>query len=265
MDLELNGKTALVSGSTAGIGLAIAKALAAEGASVVIAGRTQNKLEAAEREVRAVARAGAIVTALELDLAIAAGSDAMIRKVPDVDILVNNLGIYEARAFEDITDAQWLHMFDVNVLSGVRLARHYFPRMLARNWGRVIFISSDYGAGTPGDMVDYGVTKSALQAVSRGMAERTKGTNVTVNSVLPGATHSDGIMAYLRAVVGKPGMTDKDVEATFFRTQRPSSLIQRMLDAGEIANMVAFLASPLSSATNGSAVRVEGGSYRSIL
>jgi NAD(P)-dependent dehydrogenase (short-subunit alcohol dehydrogenase family) len=156
-------------------------------------------------------------------------------------------------------------MFDVNVLSGVRLARHYFPRMLARNWGRVIFISSDYGASTPPDMVDYGATKSALQAVSRGMAELTKGTNVTVNSVLPGATRSAGIMEYLRAVVGTPGMTDKEVETAFFRAQRPSSLIQRMLDASEVAHMVAFLASPLSSATNGAAVRVEGGTYRSIL
>lgn len=190
---------------------------------------------------------------------------ALLAACPDTDILINNLGFYEARDFADITDDEWLNMFNINVMSGVRLSRHYFPRMLERNWGRVIFMSSEVGAFTPPDMVHYGVSKSAQLAVSRGMAELTKGTGVTVNSVLPSATRSDGIIEYLRQTAPAPGMTDQEIEANFFQTYRPSSLIARMIDADEIAAMVALLASPLGAASNGAAVRVEGGTFRSIL
>jgi NAD(P)-dependent dehydrogenase (short-subunit alcohol dehydrogenase family) len=199
------------------------------------------------------------------DLANAEGAAALIDSQPNADILINNLGYYEAKPFADITDHDWLRMFDVNVMSGVRLSRHYFPRMLARDWGRVIFISSEVGAFTPPDMVHYGVSKSAQLAVSRGLAELTKGTGVTVNSVLPSATRSDGIVEYLRQTAPRPGMSDSEIEAQFFETYRPSSLIARMIEADEIAAMVALLASPLGAASNGAAVRVEGGTVRSIL
>lgn len=264
MDLKLQDKTALVTGATAGIGLAIARTLAQEGAAVAITGRHAGKLDAAVAHIRAAAP-DAVVTPVVADLADAAGAAAVAEAVPDVDILVNNLGYYEGKAFTEITDDDWLRMFDVNVMSGVRLARHYFPRLLAKNWGRVLFISSEVGAFTPPDMIHYGVSKSAQLAVARGLAELTRGTGVTVNSVLPAATRSDGIVEYLRQTAPRPGMTDAEIEAHFFATYRPSSLIARMIDADEVAAMVALLASPLGAATNGAAVRVEGGSYRSIL
>jgi NAD(P)-dependent dehydrogenase (short-subunit alcohol dehydrogenase family) len=264
VDLQLAGKTALVTGATAGIGLAIAKTLAREGVAVTVTGRDPKKLQAAAAEIAADAPAGAVATVVA-DLGSADGAAAVIDAQPDTDILINNLGYYEAKAFADITDDDWLRMFDVNVMSGVRLSRHYFPRMLKRNWGRVIFMSSEVGAFTPPDMVHYGVSKSAQLAVSRGMAELTKGTGVTVNSVLPSATRSDGIVEYLRQTAPRPGMTDAEIEAHFFRTYRPSSLIARMIEADEIAAMVALLASPLGAASNGAAVRVEGGTFRSIL
>lgn len=264
MDLQLTGKTALVTGATAGIGLAIARTLAREGVAVTITGRDHAKLQYAVADITA-AQPQAQVTAIVADLASAEGAKALIAACPDTDILINNLGFYEARDFADITDDEWLNMFNINVMSGVRLSRHYFPRMLERNWGRVIFMSSEVGAFTPPDMVHYGVSKSAQLAVSRGMAELTKGTGVTVNSVLPSATRSDGIIEYLRQTAPAPGMTDQEIEANFFQTYRPSSLIARMIDADEIAAMVALLASPLGAASNGAAVRVEGGTFRSIL
>lgn len=264
MDLQLTGKTALVTGATAGIGLAIASTLAREGVAVTITGRDREKLQNAVAKItHAVPQAQ--ISAVVADLASAESTEALFKACPDTDILINNLGFYEARAFADITDEEWLRMFDINVMSGVRLSRNYFPRMLARNWGRVIFMSSEVGAFTPPDMVHYGVSKSAQLAVSRGMAELTKGTGVTVNSVLPSATRSDGIIDYLRQTAPKPGMTDLEIEAHFFQTYRPSSLIARMIEADEIAAMVALLASPLGAASNGAAVRVEGGTFRSIL
>lgn len=264
MDLQLKEKTALVTGATAGIGLAIARTLAAEGAAVVITGRDRAKLDHAVELIGAAAP-GAKVTPIVADLSDAAGAAAVTAAVPDVDILVNNLGYYEGKPFAEISDADWMRMFDVNVMSGVRLARHYFPRLLDKDWGRVIFVSSEVGAFTPPDMIHYGVSKSAQLAVSRGLAELTRGTGVTVNSVLPAATRSDGIVDYLRQTAPRPGMSDAEIEAHFFATYRPSSLIARMIDADEVAAMVALLASPLGAATNGAAVRVEGGSYRSIL
>jgi NAD(P)-dependent dehydrogenase (short-subunit alcohol dehydrogenase family) len=264
MDLQLAHKTALVTGATAGIGLAIARTLAREGGAVTITGRRADKLDTAMEAILA-AVPGATVTPIVADVATPDGARRVIEQVSDVDILVNNLGFYEAKAFADISDADWAHMLDVNVMSGVRLARHYFPRMLARDWGRVIFVSSEVAAFTPPDMVHYGVSKSAQLAVARGMAELTKGTRVTVNSVLPAATRSEGIVDYLRQTAPRPGMSDAEIEAHFFQTYRPSSLIARMIDADEIAAMVALLASPLGAASNGAAVRVEGGSFRSIL
>ncbi|ANA35087.1 3-oxoacyl-[acyl-carrier-protein] reductase FabG [Ralstonia mannitolilytica] len=264
MDLQLKGKTAIVTGATAGIGLAIARTLANEGVAVTMTGRNRDKLDTAIADIVA-AVPGAQLTPVIADLSTAEGAAAVIQARPDADILVNNLGMYEAKAFAEISDEDWRQMFEINVMSGVRLSRHYFAGMLERNWGRVIFISSEVGAFTPPDMVHYGVTKSAQLAVSRGMAELTKGTGVTVNSVLPAATRSDGIVEYLRQTAPRPGMTDAQIEAHFFQTYRPSSLIARMIEADEVAAMVALLASPLGAASNGAAVRVEGGSFRSIL
>ena len=264
MDLQLQGKSALVTGATAGIGLAIASTLAREGVAVTITGRSQSKLDEALANIRAAAPQ-ATPGAVRVDLATAEGAAHLASRLPDVDILVNNLGFYEAKAFADITDDEWTRMLEVNVMSGVRLSRHYFPRMLSRNWGRVVFISSEVGAFTPPDMVHYGVSKSAQLAVARGLAELTKGTQVTVNSVLPAATRSEGIVEYLRQTAPRAGMTDAEIEANFFAEHRSSSLIARMIEADEIAAMVALLASPLGAASNGAAVRVEGGSYRSIL
>lgn len=264
MDLQLNKQTALVTGATAGIGLAIARTLAREGAHVAITGRSLARLDAAVAAIREAAP-GAEVTAILADLGDAAGALAVTGALDEVDILVNNLGYYEGKPFAEIGDDEWMRMFDLNVMSGVRLARHYFPRMLRKNHGRVIFVSSEVAAFTPPDMIHYGVSKSAQLAVSRGLAELTRGSRVTVNSILPAATRSDGIVDYLRQTAPQPGMTDAQVEAAFFANHRPSSLIARMIDADEVAAMVAFLASPLAAATNGAAVRVEGGSYRSIL
>lgn len=264
MDLQLTGKTALVTGATAGIGLAIARTLAREGAAVTLTGREAAKLSSAMAQVKEAAP-GARVNTVVADLSSAEGAAQLIAAHPDTDILINNLGYYEAKPFAEITDEDWLRMLDINVMSGVRLSRHYFPRMLERNWGRVIFMSSEVGAFTPPDMVHYGVSKSAQLAVSRGMAELTKGTGVTVNSVLPSATRSEGIIEYLRQTAPRPGMTDAQIEAHFFQTYRPSSLIARMIEADEVAAIVALLASPLGAASNGAAVRVEGGTFRSIL
>lgn len=264
MDLQLKGKTALVTGATAGIGLAIARTLAQEGVDVCITGRSRDKLELAAAQIREAAP-GTVVRTVLADLGQAAGAAALTQALPDVDILVNNLGYYEGKPFADIDDADWMRMLDVNLMSGVRLARHYFPRMLDKNWGRVLFVSSEVAAFTPPDMIHYGVSKSAQLALARGLAELTRGTGVTVNSVLPAATRSDGIVDYLRQTAPRAGMSDAEIEAHFFATYRPSSLIARMIDADEVAAMVALLASPRGAASNGAAVRVEGGSYRSIL
>lgn len=255
MDLQLNGKTALVTGSTAGIGLAIAKRLATEGVEVVISGRNQAKLDAAAAEVGATGAVRAVLA----DAATAEGAATLIAAAPDVDILVNNLGIYEAKAFADVSDDEWHHFFEVNVVSGVRLARHYFPRMLARDWGRVIFIASESALLPPAEMIHYGMTKTAQLSIARGLAEQTRGTGVTVNSVLPGPTRSEGIVDFIRSVVTDKDAAEADREIEFFKTLRPLSLIQRLIEADEIGAMVAYLASPLAAVTNGAAIRAEGG------
>jgi NAD(P)-dependent dehydrogenase (short-subunit alcohol dehydrogenase family) len=258
MDLQLTGKTAIVTGGSAGIGLAIVKALTAEGVTVTVPGRTQAKL------TQALAGIPGVVPVVA-DVATAEGATALLQQVPDTDILINNLGIYEPKEFVDITDEDWLRLFETNVLSGVRLSRHYFPRMIERNSGRVIFISSESGVMTPPEMVHYGVTKSAQLAISRGLAERTKGTAVTVNTVMPGPTRSEGIVEFLEKMSSIPNATPKQAEREFFEKHRQSSLLQRLIEDSEIANLVAFLASPLSAATNGAAVRAEGGLLRSII
>ena len=263
MDLQLSNKTALITGSTAGIGLAIADELAREGAAVFIPGRVRSKVDEAIRNLKA-AHPGLRIEGIVADAGTAEGAATIIERIPRVDILVNNLGIYEAKPFAQIPDEDWLKLFNVNVMSGVRLSRHYFPRMLTTGWGRVIFIASESAVMTPPEMIHYGMTKSSQLALSRGMAELTKGTGVTVNTVLPGPTQSEGIVEFLRRA-SPEAKTDAEAEAEFFRVHRPSSLLQRLIDAKEIAHLVAFLASPLSSATNGAALRVEGGLLRSIV
>ena len=257
MDLQLNDKVAFVTGSTAGIGLEIARRLAVEGAKVVIAGRNQAKLDQAVASVRAAGGAG--ISGVLADPSTVEGATALVQAVPRVDILINNLGIYEIKSFFDIADDEWRRYFEVNVLSGVRLARAYLPGMLERNRGRIIFISSESGLVTPGPMIHYGMTKTAQLAVSRGLAELTKGTKVTVNSVLPGPTRSEGIIDFLKSLASDPEAPAERIEAEFFAKARPSSLLQRMIEPEEIANLVAYVASPLSSATNGAALRVDGG------
>jgi NAD(P)-dependent dehydrogenase (short-subunit alcohol dehydrogenase family) len=257
MDLQIKNKIALVTGSTAGIGLEIARSLAAEGANVIITGRNEDKLDRALSDLRGFSRGK--VTAVLADAGTAEGALTLIREVPSVDILVNNLGIYESKNFADITDENWLHMFEVNVLSGVRLARAFFPAMLARNWGRIIFVSSEAARVTAPDMIHYGMTKTAQLAISRGLAVATKGTGVTVNSVLPGPTRSEAIGEFLKGFSSDPEAPAEIIEAEFFAKQRPASLLQRMIEADEIASMIAYLASPRSAATNGAALHVDGG------
>ncbi|PNG27669.1 SDR family NAD(P)-dependent oxidoreductase [Methylocella silvestris] len=256
MDLQLDGKTALITGSTAGIGLEIARKLAAEGADTIICGRTQAKLDTALADL---ALAGGKIRAVLADPATAEGAATLAAVVPAVDILVNNLGIYESKPFADISDEDWLRLFEINVLSGVRLARQYFPAMLRQNSGRIIFISSESALMTPAEMIHYGMTKTAQLAVSRGLAQLTKGTRVTVNSVLPGPTRSEGILDFLKSVAADPSAPPAGLEAQFFRDHRATSLIQRMIEPEEIASLVAFVASPLSAATNGAILRADGG------
>jgi NAD(P)-dependent dehydrogenase (short-subunit alcohol dehydrogenase family) len=257
MDLKLRGKIAFVSGSTAGIGHAIAAALAAEGARVIINGRSQAGVDKALAELKA-AGAGE-VSGFAGDLGTASAANELFKRHPQVDILINNLGIFEVRPFEEITDEEWERFFKVNVLSGARLSRLYLAGMRARNWGRIIFISSESGYQIPAEMVHYGMTKAAQIAVARGLAETTAGTGITVNSVLPGPTRSRGVGDFVADWAAKSGKTPEMVEAEFFKTARPSSLIKRFATPEEVASLVAYVASPLASATNGAALRVDGG------
>jgi len=258
MDLQLKGKLALVTGSTAGIGYAIVEALAAEGAHVIVNGRSQARVDAA------VQKLGRKVEGFAADLGTSDGVDQITAKYPDVEILVNNLGIFEPKPFEEIPDTDWFRFFEVNVMSGVRLSRHYLPRMLQRNWGRIVFISSESALQTPKEMIHYGMTKTAQLAISRGLAETTAGTNVTVNTVLPGPTDSEGVATFVDQMAAARKITREEVEKEFFRSVRPSSLLKRFARVEEVAAMVAYVCSPLSSATNGAALRVDGGVIQSI-
>jgi NAD(P)-dependent dehydrogenase (short-subunit alcohol dehydrogenase family) len=261
MDLQLSDKLALVSGSTAGIGYAIAEALAQEGARVIVNGRTQEAVDAAAAKLRKATDRTAIGFAG--DLATAEGADELARRHPGVEILVNNLGIYERKPFEEITDADWRRFFEVNVLSGVRLARAYLPGMRKRNWGRIIFISSESAVQIPVEMLHYGMTKTAQLAVARGLAEAVAGTGITVNSVLPGPTRSRGVEAALEGRAKAQGKPVAEIEAEFMKHGRPTSLIKRLAMPREVATLVAYVASPLASATTGAALRVEGGVVKS--
>src|SRR6266567_4137536 len=263
MNLQLDGKKTLVTGSTAGIGFAIARALAREGASVVITGRTQQRVDNAIEDIRKEIR-NAKITGIAVDLATPDGISKCIQAAPAVDILVNNLGVYEPKPFEQITDGDWREIIETNFMSGVRLSRHYLPRMKAANWGRIIFISSESAGNIPVEMIHYGVTKTMQVALARGLAETTAGTAVTVNSVLAGPTRSEGVEKFLVDMAQSRGISTADVEKGFFQTLRPSSLLQRFARTDEVAALVTFVASPLSSATNGAALRVEGGVVSSI-
>jgi NAD(P)-dependent dehydrogenase (short-subunit alcohol dehydrogenase family) len=264
MNLELDGKRALVTGSTAGIGYAIADALAREGADVIVNGRTEARVEQASKSILA-SHPPAKVEGLAADLGSADGVRIAVERCPDVDILVNNLGIFEPKPFEQIPDEDWFRFFEVNVMSGVRLSRSYLPGMKTRNWGRIVFISSESAVQIPAEMIHYGMTKTAQLAISRGLAETTAGTGVTVNSVLPGPTASEGANEFVDRMAAASKQTKAEFETEFFRSVRPSSLLRRFARPDEVAALVVFLCSPLSSATNGAALRADGGVVRSIL
>jgi NAD(P)-dependent dehydrogenase (short-subunit alcohol dehydrogenase family) len=261
MNLKLNEKTALVTGSTAGIGLAIATSLAREGAKVTLNGRTQKRVDEALAQIRS-ASTTAKVDGITADLGTADGCEALLRRLSGVDILVNNVGIFEPKPFEQIPDADWLRFFEVNVMSGVRLGRAYLPEMKQRDWGRIIFISSESGIQIPAEMVHYGMTKAAQIAIARGMAETCAGTGVTVNSVLPGPTASEGVTEFVDALAKKENVSRADFEKEFFQTMRPSSLLKRFIKTEEVASVVTFVCSPEASAINGAAIRAEGGVVR---
>jgi NAD(P)-dependent dehydrogenase (short-subunit alcohol dehydrogenase family) len=261
MDLQLTGKLALVTGSTAGIGRAIAEALAREGARVIVNGRAQASVDKVVVEMKSATKGE--ILGFAGDLSQAAVADEVARRFPKVEILVNNLGIFEPKPFEEIPDAEWMRFFDVNVLSGVRLARLYLPGMKRANWGRIIFISSESGLQTPAEMIHYGVTKTAQIAVARGLAEAVAGTGITVNSVLPGPTKSRGVDDFVDSLAKSSGQTFEEFEKEFFKKVRPTSLIKRFATPEEVASLVAYVASPLASATTGSALRVDGGVVKS--
>jgi hypothetical protein len=262
MDLQLRGKRALVTGSTAGIGFAIARELAREGAAVIVSGRTKERVEEAVEKLRPVSSNE--VHGLATDLGTPDGTREATTRFPEIEILINNLGIFEPRPFEQIPDEDWLRFFEVNVMSGVRLSRYYLPRMKQKNWGRIIFISSESALQIPAEMIHYGMTKTAQLAIARGLAETTAGTDVTVNCVLPGPTASEGVNEFVGALAAGQNQSREQVEKDFFAHARPSSLLKRFERPEEIASVVAFVASPLASAINGAALRADGGVVRSI-
>jgi NAD(P)-dependent dehydrogenase (short-subunit alcohol dehydrogenase family) len=263
MNIDLSGKTALVTGSTAGIGYAIAKGLADSGANVVLNGRSQAKLDAAVAKL-AEAVVGAKVGGIAADVSTAAGCKALVAALPEADVLINNAGIFEPKDFFEIPDEDWARFFEVNVMSGVRLSRAYMQRMLKLNWGRIVFISSESGLNIPKEMIHYGVTKTAQIALARGLAELTRGTAVTVNSVLPGPTLSEGVETFVKSLAKQNGQSEAEAAANFVKQHRPTSLLQRFASVDEIANMVVYVASKEASATNGAALRAEGGIVNSI-
>jgi NAD(P)-dependent dehydrogenase (short-subunit alcohol dehydrogenase family) len=263
MNLGLQGKIAVVSGSTAGIGLAIATVLASEGARVIVNGRTESRVNDALEKIRQRVP-GADLRGVAADLGTADGAESFLKKAPDADVLVNNLGIFDPKPFMEISDAEWLKFFEINVLSGVRLSRKYLPGMLKKNWGRVIFISSESSQMIPTEMIHYGVTKTSQVAIARGLAQSVAGTGVTVNSVLAGPTDSEGVGAFLDSLAKQNNVTKADMEKLFFEKGRPTSLLKRFETPDEVAAVVAFVASTQALVINGAAVRAEGGVISSI-
>jgi NAD(P)-dependent dehydrogenase (short-subunit alcohol dehydrogenase family) len=263
MDLQLGEKSALVSGSTAGIGFAIAQGLAREGARVLINGRTAERVDAAVAAIKKKFP-DSLVDGFAGDLSKAEVADELLKRYPEVEILVNNLSIFEPKEFTEITDDDWRRFFEVNVLSGVRLARGYLPRMLKNDWGRIVFISSESALQIPAEMIHYGMTKTAQLALARGLAELTTGTGVTVNSILPGPTASEGVTDFVTNLAKQQNQSVEEFEQQFFEKVRPTSLLKRFESTEEVANMVVYVCSPLASGTNGSALRVDGGVVRAI-
>lgn len=261
MIIDLTGRRAVVTGSTAGIGRATAEGLARAGAAVVVNGRTTERVDRAIAEMREAFPDGDI-TGIAADLATAEGSQAFLVEAADADILVNNVGTAFLRDFADITDQDWLSLFQLNVMSGVRMTRHYLPRMVAKGWGRVVFVSSESAVNIPKEMIDYGMTKTAQLAVSRGLAESVAGTGVTVNAVLPGPTRSEILGNWMAAQAKDEGITQEEAEQAFLRTARPTSLLGRFATTEEVANMIVYLCSEQASATTGAALRVDGGVVR---
>lgn len=261
MDLQLTNKLSLVTGSTAGIGFAIAKALASEGARVIVNGRSQQSVD------DAISKLAPEVTGDLMgfagDLSTNEAAKQLVHRYPDVEILVNSLGIFEPVFFEDITDDDWRRFFEINVLSGVRLSRLYLPSMKKNNWGRIVFISSESGVQIPAEMVHYGMTKTAQLSVSRGLAESVAGTGITVNSILPGPTKSRGVIEFVEGLAKQDGKSFEEIEKEFFVNVRPTSLIRRFASPEEVASMAAYIVSPLASATTGAALRVDGGVVKS--
>ncbi|WP_028489510.1 SDR family NAD(P)-dependent oxidoreductase [Thiothrix lacustris] len=264
MDLQITNKTAFISGSTKGIGFATALGLAKEGVKVWLNGRSEMSVDAAKARLLA-AVPDASVSGIAADLSTAAGCNAVVNALPAVDILVNNLGIFEPKPFEAIPDEDWFRFFETNVMSGVRLSRHYLPLMKQQNWGRIIFVSSESAIQIPEEMIHYGMTKTAQIALARGLAESTKGTAVTVNTVLPGPSRSEGVETFVQQIADQQGMTFGEMEREFFNNIRPSSLIQRFATPEEDANMIVYLCGVGAAATNGAALRVDGGVVRAAL
>lgn len=263
MDLGLIGKRVFITGSTGGIGYAAARLYAREGARVTINGRAQSRVDGVVATLRKEVP-GASIDGIAADVGSAAGCKTIVERLPDVDVLVNNAGIFTPRAFEEITDDQWTTIFDTNVMSGVRLSRHYVRGMRMRNWGRIIFVSSESGLQIPVEMIDYGVTKTAQIALARGLAEDVRGTGITVNSVLPGPTGSEGVVTFIKDLAAREKLSVAEMEKQFFSTARPTSLLGRFETPDEIAAMIVYLSSTLASGTTGSAVRVDGGVVRAI-
>ena len=264
MNLELENKTALVTGSTAGIGLAIAASLAREGATVIINGRTKKRVNDAINQILGQ-YSDAKLEPLVADVSASTAIAATTKSYPKLDILINNVGIGELKPFEKITDGDWSKLIETNFMSGVRLSRFYLPQMKKQGWGRILFISSESGVNIPSNMIHYGVTKTMQIALARGLAETTIGTAVTVNSIVVGPTSTEGVSKFLANLAKKANVSIAEIETSFFKTERPGSLLQRFAKAEEVANLVLYYSSPLSSATNGAAIRVDGGVVRSIL
>ncbi|MDB4904134.1 MAG: fabG 3 [Mucilaginibacter sp.] len=262
MDLKIKNKLALVTGSTAGIGFAIAKSLANEGAAVIVNGRTAERVNQAVEKIKNET-GNTNIKGIAADFADKRQIEQLISQLPEVDILINNVGIFEPKPFKDITDEDWIKFFEVNVLSGIRLSRVYFDSMIKKNWGRIIFISSESAIQIPEEMIHYGMTKTAQVSVSRGLAELTKGTGVTVNTVLPGPTLSEGVGGFLKDLAKVKGKTVEEIEKDFFRNTRATSILQRFIEPDEIASLVTFLSSDLSIATNGALLRADGGVVKS--